>query len=121
MVLGSWTSSEIGRAMRGLIGEGWEFHSMRITDVETAARSGALWEIGSSWAITTTTEPSFHVAMLDTRPDDAYETIGALVDAANNRGAEQVSIWLPPLDWVIQAARRTGCDTDPMSIWEYSL
>jgi ribosomal protein S18 acetylase RimI-like enzyme len=121
MVLGSWTSSEIGRAMRGLIGEGWRFHTMRVPDVETAARLGALWEIGSSWAITSTTDPWFQVAMLDTRPDDAYETIGALIDAANNRGAEQVSIWLPPLDWVVQAARRTGCDVSPSSIWEYTL
>ncbi len=121
LVLGSWTSSDIGRGLRGLIGEGWRFHTMRIADVEAAARSGSLWEIGSSWAITSTTEPKFHVAMLETRPEDAYETIGALVDAANNRGAEEISIWLPAIDWVVQAARRTGCDVTPLSVWEYPL
>ncbi len=121
IIVGSWTSSEIGRAMRGLIGEGWRFHSLRTSDVEEAARHGMLWEIGSSWALTATNEPIFQVSMLDTRPEDAYETIGALVDAANARGAEEVAVWLPAIDWAVQAARRTGCDIRPMSLFEYPL
>lgn len=121
LILASWMSSDIGRAMRGLVGEGWRFHTMRLADVEAAARAGSLWEIGSSWAVTAAIEPEFLVAMLETRPDEAYETIGALVDAANNRGAEQISIWLPAIDWVVQAARRTGCDVKPLSVWEYPL
>ncbi len=117
LVMSSWTSSEIGRAMRSLIGMGWRFHTLRASDVEAAARVGTLWEIGNSWAITATIAPQFHVAMLDTRPEDAYETIRALIDTANSRGAEQVSIWIPSLDWLVQAARRTGCDVEPSSIW----
>ncbi len=121
LVLASWSSSEIGRAVRGLIGEGWRFHTLRVDDVRDAAGSGSLWEVGNSWAITTTIEPTFHVAMLDTRPDEAYEAIGALVDLANNRGAERFVVWLPAIDWIVQAARRTGCDVSPLSIWEYPL
>ncbi|MFV2001337.1 MAG: N-acetyltransferase family protein [Acidimicrobiia bacterium] len=121
LVMASWSSSEIGRATRGLIGEGWQFHTMRASDVRNAAAHSSLWEVGNSWAITTETAPIFHVAMLDTRPEDAFATIKALIDAANNRGAELVSIWLPGLDWLVQAARRSGCDTEPFGIWERGL
>jgi len=121
LVMASWSSSEIGRATRGLIGEGWQFHTMRASDVQDAATHSSLWEVGNAWAITTETSPVFEVAMLDTRPEDAYATIKALIDTANLRGAELVSIWLPALDWLIQAARRTGCDIDPSSIWELGL
>jgi hypothetical protein len=48
--------------------------------------------------------PWFHVAMVKTRPEDAYETFRALIDLANRRGAEQLSVWIPSLDWLIQAA-----------------
>jgi len=121
LVMASWSSSEIARATRGLIGEGWQFHTMRASDVQDAAATSSLWEVGNSWAITTDTSPIFDVSMLDSRPEDAYATIKALIDTANRSGAEQVSIWLPALDWLIQAARRAGCDIDPSSIWELGI
>ncbi|NHZ70491.1 MAG: GNAT family N-acetyltransferase [Proteobacteria bacterium] len=121
LVMASWGSSEPGRALRGLFGMGWRFRTLRAPDVRSAAERSNLWEIGSSWAITSSIEPSFQIAMLDTRPDEAYDAIRALIDTANNRGAESMSMWLAPLDWLIQAARRAGCDIDPSSIWEYPL
>lgn len=121
MAMTSWASSHIGRAARGLGGVGWRFHRVTVQDIEGAARSGNLWEIGSGWAVTSTTTPVFQVALLDTRPEDAYETFRALTDAANNRGADQLAVWIPTFDWLIQAARRSGCDTSPMSVWEYPL
>ena len=121
LAMTSWASSDIGRAMRTLGGIGWRFHKLTTADVEDAARSGNLWEIGSGWAMTSTSTPWFHVAMLDTRPEDAYETFRALTDVANKRGAEGLTVWIPALDWLIQSARRAGCDVAPMSIWEYAL
>ena len=121
LAMTSWASSDIGRAMRGLAGIGWQFHKLTVADVEGAAHSGNLWEVGSGWAMTSTTTPWFHVAMVDTRPEDAYETFRALTDAANKRGSEGLTVWIPTLDWLIQAARRAGCDVDPMSVWEYAL
>ena len=121
LVMTSWTPSDIGRAMRGLIGIGWRFRELKVTDIEDAARSGNLWEVGNGWTMTSTTTPSFQVAMLDTRREDAYETFRALTDIANKRGAENLTVWIPALDWLIQAGRRSGCDVTPMSIWEYPL
>jgi GNAT superfamily N-acetyltransferase len=121
LAMTSWASSDMGRAMRGLAGIGWRFHRLTVSDVEDAARSGNLWEIGSGWAMTSTTTPWFHVAMLDTRAEDAYETFRALTDTANKRGSENLSVWIPTVDWLVQSARRAGCDVSPMSIWEYAL
>jgi len=121
LAMTSWASSDIGRAMRGLAGIGWQFHKLTVADVEDAARSGNLWEIGSGWAMSSTTTPWFHVATLDTRPEDAYETFRALTDAANKRGAEGLTVWIPATEWLIQSARRAGCDVSAMSIWEYAL
>jgi RimJ/RimL family protein N-acetyltransferase len=121
LAMTSWASSDIGRAMRGLVGANWQFTKLTMAGTEDAARSGNLWEIGGGWAMTSTTTPWFHVAMVDTRPEDAYETFRALTDAANTRGAETLNVWIPALDWLIQSARRAGCDATPMSVWEYPL
>jgi len=121
LVMASWNASDIGRAMRGLVGFGWRFHTLRAADIEEAAHTASLWEVGSSWAITSATAPTFDVAMLDTRREDGYEAVRALIDTANNGGAELVSIWIPPIDWLVQAVRRAGCDLSPMSIWEYAF
>lgn len=121
LVMTSWTPSDVGRAMRGLAGFGWRFQRLTVADIEDAARSGNLWEIGSGWAVTSTTTPWFHVAIVDTRREDAYETFRALTDIANKRGSENLTVWIPALDWLIQAGRRSGCDVTPMSVWEYAL
>jgi len=121
LAMTAWASSDIGRSMRGLAGIVWRFHKLTVDDVVGAARSGNLWEIGSGWAITSTTTPSFHVAMVDMRPEDAYETFRGLTDVANKRGAEDLVVWIPAIDWLIQAARRSGCDVSALSIWEHEL
>jgi GNAT superfamily N-acetyltransferase len=121
LAMTSWTSSDVGRAMRGLAGIGWRFHRLTLADAQEAARSGNLWEVGSGAAVTSTTTPLFNVAMLDTRREDAYEAFRALIDAANKRGADGIAVWIPALEWLIQSARRAGCDVAPMSIWEHAL
>ena len=107
--------------MRQLVGSGWRFHRLRDVDIRDAAATGHLWEIANSWAITGAIEPSFEVRLLDTSPDEAYEAIRALIDTANNRGAEEITLWLAELDWLVQAARRAGCEVEGYGIWERPL
>jgi GNAT superfamily N-acetyltransferase len=117
LVRSSWSTSEAGRTMRELIGTGWRFHRLRDEDVLEAARTQNLWEIGNSWAITGSIEPTFDVQMLDTTPDEAYDVIRALIDTANNRGAEDLTMWLADTVWLVQAARRAGCEVTGHGIW----
>ncbi len=83
--------------------------------------TGNLWEIGNSWIITGAIEPVCEVRQIDTTPEEAYDVCRALVDLANNRGAETLTMWLPDLDWMVRATRRIGCDIEGYGIWEYPL
>lgn len=121
LVRSSWEVSPTGRALRQLIGEGWRFHRLRDADIEAAARSSNLWEVGNSWVITGSIEPVFEVRAIDTTPEEAEEVLRALIDTANNRGAEMFAAWIPDLDWIIRAARRTGCDVAGNGVWALPL
>ena len=121
LVRASWTSSEAGRSLRGMVGVGWSFHRLRDEDIEAAAKRGGLWEIGSSWAITDSITPQFLVTLLDTTEDDAHDVIRALIDTANNRGAESFAMFIADTVWLVQAARRAGCDVEGYGIWEMPL
>jgi GNAT superfamily N-acetyltransferase len=121
LVRSAWSTSEAGRLLRGLIGGHWRFHRLRDSDIEAAAATGNLWEVGSSWAISDRDEERFDVRLLATEPSEAYDVIKALVDTANNRGAESMELWLADTDWMVQAARRCGFEVAGMGVWEHPL
>lgn len=121
LVRSVWSTSEAGRLLRGMIGGHWRFHRLRDIDIEDAAASADLWEIGGSWAITDREEEHWVVRLLATDRDEAYDVIRALVDTANNRGAESMEIWLADSDWTVQAARRCGFEVSGLGVWEHPL
>ncbi len=121
MLAAAWSSSLCGRPLRGLVADGWRFHTLTESDLVAACRDGGLWEIGSSWAVTRHDDTTFGVPLLDTGPDEAFDVIGSLIDVANERGAESFWMWLADIDWLVQAARRAGCDVSSNGIWVYSL
>jgi GNAT superfamily N-acetyltransferase len=121
MLAPAWSSSQCGRPLRGLVAEGWRFHTLTESDLIDAARDGGLWEIGSSWAVTRQDDTTFDVSLLDTDPDEAFDAIRSLINVANERGAEEFWMWLAGIDWLLQAARRAGCEVSPSGIWVYSL
>lgn len=121
LVRSAWSTSEAGRLLRGLIGGQWRFHRLRDVDIESAAERGDLWEIGSSWALTDHIDERFGVRLLATEPDEAYDVMKALVDTANNLGAESMDMWLADTDWMVQAARRCGFDVSGLGVWEHPL
>ena len=121
MLAAEWSLSQCGRPLRGLIAEGWTFRTLTEQDLLDAAHDAGLWQVGSSWAVTRQVDTEFDVSLLDTNPDEAFDTIRSLIDLANGRGAEDFWMWLTDLDWLIQAARRAGCEVSTSGIWVYSL
>lgn len=121
MLAAGWPLSMCGRPLRGLVADGWRFHTLAASDLAEAAREGGLWQVGSSWAVTRQIDAEFDVSLLETNPDEAFDTIRSLIDVANARGAEDFWMWLADADWLIQAARRAGCEVVPSGIWVYSL
>jgi GNAT superfamily N-acetyltransferase len=121
MILGSWSTGEPGRALRGLVAVSWSFHTLRIDDIEAAASSQNLWEVGGSHAITRQIENTFEVLMLDTTPDEALDAIKALIDLADDRGATRFSAWVADCDWLVSALQSAGCTTEPSGIYAQPL
>lgn len=121
MLAAGWSLSMCGRTLRGLVPDGWRFRTLTGADLVEVAHEGGLWQIGSSWAITRKVGAEFDVSLLETNPDEAFDTIRSLIDLANSRGAEDFWMWLADADWLLQAARRAGCEVFPHGIWIYSL
>ncbi len=121
MLAAGWPTSNCGRALRGLVAHGWSFHTLTESVLVDRATAGELWEMGSSWAATGSFDDAFDVSLLDTNPEEAFDAITALIDLANERGGEAFWMWLADHDWLIQAARRAGCDVSPSGIWIHAL
>ena len=121
MVLGSWSTGEPGRTLRGLVGVSWSFHMLRIGDLEAAAADQKLWEVGGSHAIIREHDGVFEVLMLDTTPDEALDSIKALIDLADDRGATRFSAWVADCDWLVTALEAAGCTTEPSGIYAQPL
>lgn len=121
MLAAAWSTSTCGRAMRGLVATEWHFANLGPDRVEESARAGGVWEMGSSWAVIQQFDTTFDVALLDTDESDALGAIRALIDLANERGSDEFLMWIADLDWLIQAARRAGCQTESFGIWVRSL
>jgi GNAT superfamily N-acetyltransferase len=117
----SWSVGELGRAGRGLFGVHWVFRRLTVDDLEVAARSDALWEIGGGWAMAARDEDALEVAWLEGRSDDAGVLVRALVDLASSSGAERLVLWAPTVDWLVRAARTSGCEAQPMGIYAVPL
>ena len=121
MIMGSWSTGEAGRALRGLVGVAWSFHRLRINDVELAATNHSLWEVGGSHAITREVDGAFEVLLLDTTPDEVLDSVKALIDLADDRGATRFSAWVADCDWLVSALDATGCTTEPSGIYAQPL
>ncbi|MDK1017789.1 MAG: GNAT family N-acetyltransferase [Actinomycetota bacterium] len=121
VVASEWPSSLCGRALRGLVANGWQFRTLTTSDVAGAALTDGLWELGASWALTRASGTSFEVSLLDTGPSEAFEVICALIDVARERDAQGVSIWLADLAWLTRAAEAAGCTLSPSGVWVYDL
>ena len=52
MLAAAWPLSPCGRPLRGLVADGWRFHTLTAVDLVDAAHEGGLWQVGSSWAVT---------------------------------------------------------------------
>ncbi len=117
----SWSVGELGRASRGLTGSHWTYARLTVDHLVSAARRGAFWEIGGGWAVADAEGDRFEVAWVESRREDVPDLLRALIDVGIGSGAEAVVLWAPAVDWMVQAARRLGFDTEPMGVFEVEL
>ena len=121
MVVSSWSASETGRALRGLVADGWSFHRLNSSDVTNTTDGTMLWDIGGATALTRHDEASFQVDLLDVSEPEADDAIRALIDVAIDRDAEHFAAWTADLKWMVDALVANGCETFPNGIYAMAL
>ncbi len=122
MVTALWSSSEPGRALRGLLARDWSFHRLRTEDTFKAAMESRLWDIGGAWAITNEHDDGeFNVELIAATAADAPDVARSLVDLATSHGATDFRAWIADLPWLVSAFEHTGCVIEPCGIWTMAL
>ena len=117
----AWSASPLGRRARGLFVTTWTWRRLTATDLIAAARGEALWTARSGWVLAARHTETLEVGWLETREEDAVDLMRAVVDLAVAEGADRLLAMLPAVPWLTQAARRAGCDVNPLSVYEKPL
>jgi hypothetical protein len=97
------------------------FRTLTMSDLELAAGMERLWEGPGGWALGSIGEDEVEIGWVETGEDDAGSMMRALADLAGSTGAGRLVIWLPEVAWLVDAARRTGCEVHPMGVYAIAL
>jgi ribosomal protein S18 acetylase RimI-like enzyme len=117
----SWSSGDLVRHSRGLHSIGWTFRSLRVADLEDAARDRRFWSCPAGWVIGAFRDDAFHIPWLSTTPDDAYPLVRAMLDRATDLGAEKLTTLAPDVAFLREAFTRVGAELHDDILWEHSL
>lgn len=117
----SWSLGELSRAAHGLAPTGWTWQRLRIDRLVEAARSRALWEGRTGWAIAELDGDRFYVDWIETTPEDARAMVRALVERAADSGADTMRAMIPDVDWLVRAMRRAGFEMGGITVFGIAL
>ncbi len=117
----AWSTSDIGRAARGLSARNWTWKLLTIDDLSAAAPEGMFLESPSGWALAERVDHRLAVFWLMANLEDSYRLVRAVLDRAIETAATKLEFWIPDTQPLQTALTRIGCDLEPGSIWERSL
>ena len=117
----SWSAGPLAKPTRGLFAVRSMWRRLAESDLERAARHEAFWIARPGWVVAARRGDQLEVAWLETREDDAYDSMRALVDLASKQEAEGIAVTIPAVGWLTSAARRIGCDLFPVTVYERPL
>lgn len=116
-----WAQSDLARAGRELISEGWRWRKARGADLEEAARRRHLWQSPAGWVVAAPHEDRLEVRWLATSSTDAPLLFQGLRDLAREVDAEEVEAKVPHTAWSAEALQREGFETRPVLIYAKGL
>ncbi len=117
----SWRSGPLVAPARGLYFRYWKWQRLTADHLETSARESSLWSSQTGWATTYRDEGTLYVSWLDCGPDDALDMVKSLVDLALESRSDSLRIAVPPVDWLVDALDRIGCEPHQMVVYERPL
>ncbi|MDH5420851.1 MAG: GNAT family N-acetyltransferase [Acidimicrobiia bacterium] len=117
----AWSTSEIGRAARGLFVNNWSWRQLTVSDLEAAAPEGTFLESASGWVLASRSDQQLAVSWMMGNTEDTYRLVRAVLDRAIETAATKLGFLVPATEALQTALTRIGCDLEPGSIWEKSL
>lgn len=117
----AWSTGELAVAGRQLFPDGWQFRRMVPADLTEAARSAAMWQCPSGWAIAELDEGELWVPFLAVNDLDAPRLVGAVVDLAEALHADHIRVMAPRVEWLTRVLQRHGFSLEPSIVFALSL
>lgn len=117
----SWRAGPLVAPARGLWFRHWKWLRLTTDHLEQAAKNGWLWSSQTGWAVAYKEQSTLNVGWLECGPDDAHDMAKSLVDLALETRADSLRIAVPPVDWLVEALDRIGCEPHPMVVFERPL
>lgn len=115
----SWAGGELGIAARGFYSIGWFMRKMTVSDVESIAERGRLYQSQSGWAEVVLRDDEAWFPWMVAGAEDGKAMVGAAVNLAGRLpGAERIRLMFPAVSWMTDAASEHGFDLQPMSVFE---
>jgi len=118
-----WSTGDHARVGHQLYAaEGWSFRRLRPADLVAAAKARQLWTSPAAWAVTEEEDDEMWVPLFITTIEDGDRAVRALIDLAQERGAGQLAVMIPRVDWLEEALERQRFEmSHPNFIYEKAL
>ncbi len=116
-----WSQSDLARAGRDLISEGWRWRKTTPEDLLCAVDDHALYQGPGGWSIVRTVEVGLAVRWMATTPTDFPVMLQGLLDLAREARAEVLEAMIPETPWVIEALQRDGFEQRPVLMFSKPL
>ncbi len=101
-----WSTSDLAAAGRSLLCEGWQWREARVEDLTAATRDSRLFQSPAGWVMFRPDGSDLETMWLASSPEDLPRLIEGIKDLAATRGADQLVVKVPGLDWASEALRR---------------
>lgn len=101
----AWSTGELARHARGMFAvEPWAWRRLAEPDLG----GGVLWVCPSGWVLTDEEDTHLAVRWIMCSPEDTDRLLGAVVDLAEKRSSDTISVAVPDVDWLTAALDRFG-------------
>lgn len=103
-----WSTSELARAARGLVHEGWQWRSASVDDLKGAAAEQRLFQSGAGWVAFRDGGDSLETILVAGTQGDLPVLLEGIRDYAADQPAEHLVVKIPALDWASESLTRSG-------------
>lgn len=116
-----WSQSELARAGRELIPEGWRWRRATRQDLEDAVNDHAFYQSPGGWVIARSEDGGPSVRWVATSPSDAPLLIQGLRDLVGYERGERIEVMIPDAPWAVETLLREGFEMRPVLIYSKGL